>query len=98
LKPRLQEKELKPYAPNLPPNTILSCIDFFKNEKWDPRDALVFISNYHPGAYHISNQRRLWCSNPKSKILKEVHYYVLDEKEHDILFVQHDFMLNWGFV
>ncbi len=26
-----QEKEFKAYVPNLPPNTIVSCIDFFEN-------------------------------------------------------------------
>jgi hypothetical protein len=26
-----QEKEFKAYVPNLPPNTIVSCIDFLEN-------------------------------------------------------------------
>ncbi len=34
----------------------------------------------------------------ESKILKEVYYYISDENEHDILFVQHAFMLNWKFL
>jgi hypothetical protein len=37
-------------------------------------------------------------AHPKSKILKEVHYYILDEKEHDTLYVQHAFKLNWEFL
>jgi len=35
---------------------------------------------------------------PRTKILKEVHYYVSYEKEHDTLFVQNVFQLNWGFL
>jgi hypothetical protein len=34
----------------------------------------------------------------KSRILKEVRYYILDKKEHDTLFVQHAFKLNWEFL
>ncbi len=32
------------------------------------------------------------------KILKEIHYYIYDEKEHDTLFVQHAFRLQWLFM
>jgi hypothetical protein len=32
------------------------------------------------------------------EILKEVHYYVSDEKEHDSIFVQHAFRLHWKFM
>ena len=35
---------------------------------------------------------------PKSRILKETHYYLSDEKEHDSLFVQHAFKLHWKFL
>jgi hypothetical protein len=36
--------------------------------------------------------------HPESKILKEVHYYILEEKDHDTFYVQHAFMLNWEFL
>jgi hypothetical protein len=29
-------------------------------------------------------------------LLKEIHYYVLDDKTHDSLYVQHCFMLHWN--
>jgi hypothetical protein len=31
---------------------------------------------------------------PESRILKETHYYVSDEKEHDSLYVQYAFKLH----
>jgi hypothetical protein len=31
----------------------------------------------------------------RSRILKEVHYYVSNEKEHDTFFIQHAFKLHW---
>ncbi len=36
-------------------------------------------------------------TNPQSsKILKEVHYYINDDKTHDSQFVQHAFALHWS--
>ncbi len=37
-------------------------------------------------------------AHPKFEILKEVHYYISDEKEHDTLYVQHAFKLNGKFL
>jgi hypothetical protein len=34
----------------------------------------------------------------RSRIIKEVHYYINDDKIHDSLFVQHCFALNWGYL
>jgi len=31
------------------------------------------------------------------RILKEIHYYIYDENEHDILSIQHAFILQWLF-
>jgi hypothetical protein len=35
---------------------------------------------------------------PRSRILKDIHYYIYDEKEHDTFFVQHAFKLQWLFM
>jgi hypothetical protein len=41
-------------------------------------------------------------SNPmdlqRSKFIKEVHFYINDDKIRDNLFVQHCFTLNWGYL
>jgi hypothetical protein len=34
----------------------------------------------------------------ESRIVKEAHYYISDKKEHDTLFVQNAFKLNWQFL
>jgi len=37
--------------------------------------------------------------DPQSfQVLKEVHYYISDDKTHDSLFVQHAFTLHWGYM
>ncbi len=87
-----QEKEFKPYVPNLPPNMILSCIDFSDNYAFKMQND---IQDMHWYSFHITILVHItyWINldydvaHPKSKILKEVHYYILDEKEHDTLFV-----------
>jgi hypothetical protein len=40
-----------------------------------------------------------YVANPNSKkIIKEYHYYVLDDKNHNTLFVQHCFKIQWGYL
>jgi hypothetical protein len=98
-----QEKELKAYVPNLPPNTIVSCIDFFDNYAFKVQNK---IQHMHWFSFqitilvHITYHRNL-TFNPtylKSRILKEIHYYISDKKDHDTLFVQQAFKLNWEFL
>jgi hypothetical protein len=87
-----QEKEFKSYVPNLTLNTIFSCIDFFENYAFKVQNE---IQDMHWYSFHITNLVHItyWINpyydvaHPKSKILKEVHYYILDEKEHDMLFM-----------
>jgi hypothetical protein len=31
----------------------------------------------------------------KLKVIKDAHFFISDKKEHDILFVQHCFLLHW---
>ncbi len=37
-------------------------------------------------------------ATPKSRLLKEMHYYVSNDSNHDTLFVQHAFLLHWNFL
>ena len=36
--------------------------------------------------------------NDEPLLLKEVHYYVSDDKVHDSLYVQHCFLMHWEFM
>jgi hypothetical protein len=33
--------------------------------------------------------------NDEKKIIKETHFYVSDDKEHDTLFMQHCLLMHW---
>jgi hypothetical protein len=48
---------------------------------------------------HITYQSNPYYdpAKPNSKVLKEVHYYVFNDINHDTLFVQHEFALGLGF-
>jgi hypothetical protein len=86
-----QEKEFKRLLKHIPKDTIVSCIDFenyamkVQNEIQDMHwfffqvTVLVHITFKHNRDYDpIVNM---------SRILKEVHYYVFDEKKYNALFV-----------
>ncbi len=98
-----QEKEFKAYVPNLPPKTIVSCIDFQHNYAFRVQNK---IQDVHWFSFLITILVHImYCHkpthnpiDPKSIILKEVHYYILNEKKHDTLYDQHVFMLNWEFL
>jgi hypothetical protein len=36
--------------------------------------------------------------NDDKKIIKETHFYVSDDKEHDTMFMQHCFMMHWDWM
>jgi hypothetical protein len=52
--------------------------------------VLIHITYHHNPHYDLVTKN--------SKTLKEVHYYVFDENDHDTLFVQHAFKLHWEFL
>ncbi len=38
-------------------------------------------------------------TDPQSfRVLKEVHYYINDDKTHDSLFAKHAFTIHWGYM
>jgi hypothetical protein len=47
-----QEKEFKSHVPNLPLNTILSCIDFFENCAFKVQNEIQDMDWY---SFHITN-------------------------------------------
>jgi hypothetical protein len=95
-----QELQFKNLLRNLPSHTVLSCIDFIENYSmkvqnevqsmhWHSSQVtiLVHITYFRNPEYNAEDSE-------SKEILKEVHYYVSDEKEHDSIFVQHAFRLH----
>ncbi len=91
-----QEKESKHYLKHIPNDIVVLCIDFFENYAMKVQNE---IQDMHWFSFKIIVLVHItYWQNPdydqvmdKSKILKEVHYYISNEKGHDTLFVQHAF-------
>lgn len=78
-------------------------IDFAKNYYFQCENEIQKMHQFsfqiailvHITYHHNPN----YVANPDSKkIIKEYHYYVSNDKYHDILFVQHYFELQWGYL
>jgi hypothetical protein len=98
-----QEKEFKRTLSRLQPDTILSCIDFSQNYSMEVQDEVQSMHWHSQQIMILVHITYMWNPEydeqvPESRILKETHYYVSDEKEHDSLYVQHAFKLYWEFL
>lgn len=84
----------------LPRDMILSHIDFTKNYTFEIQNV---IQSMHQHSFQVTILIHImfWVdpmNGPRideRKIIKEKHFYILDDKEHDTLFVQHCFMMHW---
>ncbi len=96
------EKEFKNYLQHTLEDVVVSCIDFFENYVFMVQNE---IQDMHWFSFQITILVHITYQWNKDfdpvelgfKILKESHYYIFYEKEHDILFVQHAFRLQWLF-
>jgi hypothetical protein len=84
---------------------VISCIDFLENYTFKMQNEmqdmhwynmqitiLVHITYRVNVEYDVINLQSSW-------VLKEVHYYISDDKlTHDSFFVQHAFTLHWGYM
>ena len=85
-----QEKEFKRTLSRLMPDTILYCIDFNQNYSMKVHDE-VQLMHWHSQqitilvhiTYRVNPDYNDQLSN--TRILKETHYYLSNEKEHDSL-------------
>jgi hypothetical protein len=95
-----QDVQFKQQLDQLLTYAILTCVDFNENYIMKIQNE---IQNMHWLNTHVSILVVItYKYNPsydpileKSKLLKEVHYFISDDKEHDMLYVQHCFMFFW---
>ncbi len=78
-------------------------IDFAKNYSFQCQNEIQEMHQFffqitilvHITYHHNPN----YVANPDGKkIIKEYQYYVLDDRDHGTLFVQHYFDLHWGYL
>jgi hypothetical protein len=78
---------------------VLSCVDFFENYTMKIQNEVQSMHRHNFQVsilVHINYWHNLLANpiDPNSSIIKEVHYYVFDDPNHDSLYVQHAFMLH----
>jgi hypothetical protein len=94
---RLQDKKFINCL-TFPKDVVVSMINFVKNYYFQCQNE---IQEMHWFCFKITRLVHIfychnldYLTNPNgNKIIKEYHYYVLDDKDHDTLFVQHCFEL-----
>ena len=94
----MQFKEL---FTSIPYGTLISCIDFSENYSMKIQNeiqSMHWCSDQISILVHISFRLNPdWTSDGSEPyLLKEVHYYISDDKQHDSLYIQHAFMLHWN--
>jgi hypothetical protein len=84
---------------NLLEDVLLSHIDFAKNYTYQIDNE---IQSMHPHLFQVTILVHImYHVNPnyseiniEPRVIKESHFYVSDDKEHDTLFVQHCLLLH----
>jgi len=96
-----QEKEFRNYLQHILEDVVVSCIKLFENYVFMVQNE---IQDMHWFSFHITIMVHITYRRNKdfdlieheSKILKDIHYYISNENEHDTFFVQHVFKLQLG--
>jgi hypothetical protein len=85
-----------------PPESIVFVVDFVENysfAEWNEIQEMHFSSVQVTILVHVSYRwNEEFLEDPNSgapKLLTEYHYYILDDPNHDVLFVKHYFDLHW---
>jgi hypothetical protein len=84
----------------LPTDTIISYVDFTKNYFYTMQDK---IQSAYWHSYQVTIMVHITCRVDPDfvegtldvRIIKESHFWISDDKDHDTLFVQHCFMEHW---
>jgi hypothetical protein len=77
---------------NFSENYTLKVQNEIQSMHWHNDEITILVHiTYRPNpAWRIENEEPL--------LLKEIHYYISDDKTHDSLYVQKCFILNWEHV
>jgi hypothetical protein len=100
---RWQDSQYHITMADLPEDAILSHIDFAENYSFEIQNeiqSMHWFSHQVTILVHLTYRLNL-VPDPKvrgSKWIKESHFYISDDKEHDTLFIQHCLLLHWNWL
>ena len=84
-----------------PLETILSLVEFVENYTLQPQNEVqsqYYHSEHVSIMVHITYQHGLDSNEENRVILKEIHFFISDDRTHDIHYVQHCFKLFYDHV
>lgn len=98
-----QDRQSSLALESIPDDVIISHVDFAENYGFKPQNE-VQSEYYHSFevtimvhiTFRLNPMHMIDPSEPR--ILKEAHFWVSDDREHDTLFVQHCFQMHWGWL
>ena len=82
-----------------PIGTILSVVDFVENYTYQPHREIqsqYYHSDQVSIMLHITYRHRVDSTNEKMVILKGYHFYISDDRCHELDFLQHNFHLFYN--
>ena len=74
-------------------DTIILVIDFGENSLFKEQNEIQSMHWYNDQGT-ILVYINYCCSGTDSYVIKDMHFYILDDKKHDTHFVQHYFLLH----
>ena len=87
-----QDEQFKICWDTFPLRTILSVVDFAENYTLQPQNEIqsqYYHSEQESIMEHITYRHGPDSKEEKHVILKECHFYISDDRTHDIHYVQH---------
>jgi hypothetical protein len=98
-----QDFQFKELFDSVAQQTLISCVDFSENYTLKVQNEIQSMHWHNEQItilVHITYRLNpdFSLDNHEPMLLKETHYYVSDDKTHDLLYVQHCFMLHWDLV
>jgi hypothetical protein len=98
---RWQDQQFKICRDTFPLGTILSVVDFAENYTLQPQNEIqsqYYHSEQVSIMVHITYRHGPDSTEEKRVIVKESHFYISDDRTHDIHYVQHCFKLFYDHV
>jgi len=92
---RWQDEQCQLMMANVPKEVVVSHIDYVENYSFAIQNevqSLYYFSTSVTILVHIT----MW--KEKDEIVKQTHFYISDDKDHDSAFVQHCLLLNWDWL
>ena len=87
-----QAKQFKDCLLKFPSNVVVSVGDFVENYSFTPQNK---IQSMHWWSTQVTILVHItYVRNAVDGVERTLHFYILDDKQHDTLFVQHYFLLH----